>query len=738
MRLRGAQRRLIAASLLALTTCATVDRDPPGGCQQDSDCDADQVCSLAQGNICVSNELPPLAAIGFEIVDSELRLELLGCDPEVTRELGGSELRVQKRSNLIKDYSTRATTRSSVVNCGGDECSGVCDEQALTCSSPTDADLTLTMASRLGLSELRSKKSFTTVTDPPTPDGELPPPVPFTWPTYESEDPRAHAALVLDVTPTAEQRSSFRRVIAEDADLEIDAVGSLRCDRGLYKNMNGVQVLGGPTVAGATVEFRYAEPIATPSTVIGTAASCDDDDDCPSGWACNEPLGSCGLDLTDVLAGSTISTEAQDGGYPSAWIYTYCEETVASLEPLPREFTITVTPPTDSGLPTVLYSLEQDFLDPNPFRQIELDETLCLPDWAPPQPVSFSVVGDPVALIETELGEYRCCSTECLPSSEPGVEPIPPPSIESCPSSSFRKARFETRWFNSALDQWLFAGCMLTASYADGSNGRFGRDVEMCEDSGCSVALTAGDPDDLFLRTYSVTITQPVGSVFRSQRYTRQIDATTTEFEPFQLIPRVLLRGEIGCSTDENCVATNAVIAAERLRVDTDESDLPGPFFFEARVDATGKFVLPLDPGVYVITAFPAVGQPGAPSRFAVVDLRDDSELIEMVDGVPEATLDDPLLLDDGILVRVALDGFDASTGVRPFDTGSWKAQDDFPADDHDLNDPQTCYATDAAGKLVRRGCSIRRLRPTDAPISLLISKRFQFTARSRGGDKCG
>ncbi|HVH98969.1 MAG TPA: hypothetical protein VM869_09670, partial [Enhygromyxa sp.] len=94
--------------------------------------------------------------------------------------------------------------------------------------------------------------------------------------------------------------------------------------------------------------------------------------------------------------------------------------------------------------------------------------------------------------------------------------------------------------------------------------------------------------------------------------------------------------------------------------------------------------------------------------------------------------LDSPLQLDDGILVRVALDGFDASTGVRPLDIGSWKSQDDFP---YDLNDPQTCYSTDEAGK--RQGCAIRRLRPNDATISLLISGRFQFTARTRGGDSC-
>lgn len=742
MRLHGAQRGLtavlvavpLAASLLALTSCSTVDRSPGDECLDDIDCGTGSVCSLAQGNKCVPEELPPQAVIGFEINekigDDDLRIELTGCDPEVERELGGSELRVQKRSGLINDYLISATTRRAVVNCGGNECAGVCDEQTLTCSEPTEAKFTLSMASRLGLSDRPTTKS-----------PEPAPPVPFIWPSYESELPSAHAALVLEVTPTAEmnQLGAFRRVIAEDADPAIDvieAIGSLRCQRGLFGVEGGVRTLSGVTVGGASIEFRYAEPIATPSTVIGTAPSCTDDDECPPGWACNDAQGSCGLNLTGVLAGSTISTDELIGGYLEAWVYTYCEETVAPIIPLLREFTVTVTPPAESGLPTLLYALEQPFIDPNPISSVKVDGQLCLPDWQPPQPVSFSVTGEPVKLIETELGAYECCATDCLPTGETGVEPPPPPSIDTCPSSFFQKARFETRWSNTDLIEWGVAGCVPTAKYPDGSNGRYRREVSKCEDAGCSVALTAGHAEDDLNRTYSVAITQPDGSVFQSQRFSVQVDAATSELEPFQLRPRVLLRGTVECVAGSNCVATSAEsraeIRAERLRVDTDDPDLPGPFFFEARVDATGAFVLPLDPGVYVITAYPAVGQPGGPSRFEIVDVREG--MTEMVDGVPEATLSDPLQLDDGILVRVALSGFAVSTGVRPLDVGSWKAQDDFPADLYDLNDPQTCYSSNEAGN---QGCAIRRLRPNDSTISLLISGRFQFTARNRGDDDC-
>jgi hypothetical protein len=727
--MHGAQQRRLRIPAIAvyavftITACSTVDRTPGDECREDSDCDADQICSLAQGNICVPEELPPIAAIGFEIRDDQLRVELTGCDPEVTLELGGSELRVQKRSALVEDFNLVASTRRSVLNCGGNECTGVCDEDTLTCIEPAAVEFSLTSASRLGLGDINDKQPY--VIEPP--EGELVKPAAFTWPSYEAAEPGA--ALVLEAKPsTMGSNSSYRRVLADDAPAEIDSVSELRCQRGLYGGENAVQTVVGTPIIGATVEFRYAEAIAAPSSVIGTAPSCDTDVDCPTSWACNDQAGTCGLNLMQVAAGSTISTEELLGGFAPAWVYTYCEGMLAPIDPIYREFEVTVTPPAESGLPTVLYALDQPFVD-NPTRWAQVQGKLCLPDWQPPQPVGFSITGDPVTLTESELGEYACCSTECLPSAEVGVEPTPPPIVESC--SAFSNARFETRWSNTDPELWVFADCVPTAAYPDGSNGGFAA-KGACEDGTCSVGLTPGHTDDPS-RLYTITISQDEKSVFRSQRITRQIDPETTELEPFKLLPRVLLRGQVSCVTDTKCVATNAVVWAERLRVDTDETEPPGPFFFEARVDVDGNFVLPVDPGVYVVTAFPAVGQLGGPAPFFVVDLREDSEEIETVDGVPNAALAKPLELDDGILVRVALDGFPLSTGVTPLDMGSWKSQADFPAE-LDLNDPQTCYSSEL-GK--RRGCAIRRLRPTDATISLLISERIQFTARSRGSDEC-
>jgi hypothetical protein len=217
--------------------------------------------------------------------------------------------------------------------------------------------------------------------------------------------------------------------------------------------------------------------------------------------------------------------------------------------------------------------------------------------------------------------------------------------------------------------------------------------------------------------------------VFRSQRFSVPVTPDTAELPTFELVPRVLLRGSIEC-TKADCSAQNAVFAAERLRTEDDDTDLPGPFYFEARADTLGNFMLPIDPGLYVVTAFPAIGQRGGPAPFAILDLREGSDLLTEIDGVLHATLDDPLALDNGVLVRVQLRDFPVSTTVFPLDLGSWTYQSDFPKE-YDLNDPLTCISSSV------RGCDIRRIRPTDAPISLQIAGSIQFTARRRGESSC-
>ncbi|MCA9680715.1 MAG: hypothetical protein KC457_00850 [Myxococcales bacterium] len=718
-----------------LASCSFVDRGPVAECESDEECGTGAVCSLAQGGICVPEVLPPRTALGFDIREGEVRLELRGCDPEISVELGGSELRFASHKSIVDGWDLRVSSSRWVDLCD-ETCSGSCDGDTLICSGEgIDAEFDLSATSRLGLAMLTSaSKNYTGVFDPPLPEGELPPPVTFDWGRYDAtDDPAALTAVRIDVAPPPDggSRGSLSRVLAPDAGGldELAIVSTQRCQRGIGGFVRALS--SQDPIAGVTVDFLHDEPIAAPSTVVGgQGPSCAGDLECPPGWACAASTATCALDLDGLTAGS--STSLDDGSFMPAWLYTYCEGIDASEDPLVRDFIVRATPPAESGLPTSVFALAQEFKDPSTpgdVRNVPMTKNLCLPDWVPPHNVDFQLLGDPVVLLENDLGTYRCCSTECLPTGEPDVEPKPPPNVSSC--TAFDRVRFETRWEPDMDEQFLLASnnCLTAAANNDGSAGRYIREVSECApDEPCHVSLTAGDimGDG---RSYTYTITQPVGSVFRSYRASVEITGDIVDLGTLQLLPRVLLRGRIVCAEgNANCSATDAVFAAERLRAEDEDADAPGPFYYQARVDSTGQFLLPVDPGLYVVTAFPAVGQPGGPAPYEVIDLREGSPNIDDVDGIPNATISKPFELDDGVLVRVQLRDFDVSTTVTPLDIGSWTAQENFP---YDLNDPDTCLG------VTGRGCLIRRLRPSDAPISLLISKRLQFTTRDRGADQC-
>ncbi|NVB41693.1 hypothetical protein G6O69_27905 [Pseudenhygromyxa sp. WMMC2535] len=731
---------LLAALAGAQLGCSTVDRDPTAECQDDADCGTGAVCSVEQG-ICVPEELPPRAALGFDIREGDARIELLGCDPEVGTELGSSELRILDSASILDKMSLSATLTRAVSACPGD-CTGECDEDALTCIEPVSANLDLSASSRLGLTPLASSSElYDTNPDPPLSEGELPTPVDLDWPRYQSAALEAHAVALLEVAPAESgSRGSMYRAIADPLgdEVELDALAEQRCHRGIIGDQGAVQVIGGDPVGGATIEFVHEEAIASLSTVLGgSGPACDAETECPTGWACNLGAGSCALDLEGVTAGSTTSITAEEdpdavGGFAPAWLYTYCEGIDASEEALNRQFLVRVTTPADTGLPNAVFSLDQPFFDPGSpgaDRRVPIDKLLCLPDWRSPQTVTFEITGDPVELLTNDLGVYSCCSTDCLPAEESDVDPTPPPSISSC--EAFTQVRFETPWEPPDQFEWALAGCTPTATNSDGSAGRYVREVNECPaDEPCSVSLTPGHVDAESI-AYTVTIEQPQGSVFRSSSQTIQLDAETADLGTFELQPRVLLRGRIVCADGSvDCSVTNAVFAAERLRDEDEDGDPPGPYYYQSRVDENGQFLMPVDPGLYVVTAYSAVGQPGGPAPFEILDLREGSAIVETTDGVPTATIAKAFELDDGVLVRVLLRDFDASTTVTPLDRGSWMEQSDFA---YDLNDPDTCYSGEG-----KRGCLIRRLRPSDAPFPLLLSKLFQFTTRSRGSDQCG
>jgi hypothetical protein len=742
--MRSPARGVTLGLALLVAGCSTIAEDPPPECEVDQDCGENLICSIAQGNICVPEVQPPLANLGFDIREDEFRIELHGCDPEVNLEPGGNELRVRSRKNLARDFEFSVSSIKDVETCDACGVGFTCDAEDLTCKGPIDAQLDLQQNSRLGLDSLKvDAKQYTIPIDPPLPDGELPAPVPFVWPQYDSDDPKAHWATQIDVTPS--DMAPLRRVIADTVEGPFDLVSTHRCQRGLFGGEGEVRLFSDvPVPVGdATVEFFHDEPIAAPSTVIGPTRTCSDETPCPLGWSCNS-LGTCGLDLTGVSIGKASTSNDPMGGFHGGFvpvpIYTYCE-TIASTpeDPLSLELFVRVTPLPETGLPTVVYRIDQTFLDPpspDASHSVSMDGVLCLPPWQPPHTIGFSVVGEPVELASNDLGVYRCCSTDCLPTQGPDVEPIPPPNSDTC--SGFERIQFDTLWFlePEGVTAWGIAceGTVPSTNSA-GANGRYSREVEPggCGDTPCAtVDLTHGQDGEVG-RLYDVGIVQPQGSVFRSRRLQVTVDADTLEFSPFELEPRVLLRGSVTCAadTEANCNFANAVVAVERLRVDTDESNPIGPFFFQGTSDAEGNFVLPVEPGVYVITSYPAIGQPGGPSPLQILDLRSESTMVETTaEGVPTATLEQPLELDEGVLVRALLKDFDSNTSITPLDVGSWTSDPAFEG--FDLNAPETCHNSDPTA-----GCQIRRLRPNNASISLLLSKQFQFTARTGASDPC-
>lgn len=725
--------------MFGAASCSTIADDPLPECEVDSDCGENLVCSVAQGNICVPKVQPPLPNLAFDIRENDFRIELRACDPEVGLEPGGTELRVRARDRVARELSFSLSLAREVEGCELCEAGSTCDAQTLTCTAIGEGSLQLSQSSRLGLAPLGSpSEAYTIPVDPPLPEGELPPPVALDWPLYTSTEAAAHWATQLDITPLPETELALvRRVVADAVEGELALQSELRCHRGLNGGEGAVRRFEGDVVVGATLEFFYDEAIAATSTILGPASPCSDDDACPLGYACSD-ANTCALDLTNVPAGSTVSRAMPPGSFAPAWIYTYCDGIDSpGDDPIVRELYVRVTPTQDTGLPQVVYRIDQPFPDPvsldaSRWQLFDPTSSFCLPPWQPPHPLTFSVVGDPIELAENELGVYRCCSTDCLPTQGPETDPTPPPSVTSC--SNFERVLFSSSWFLEDATLWGLNACVQPSTNSDGANGRYVREVkaEDCVDPlACTVELTHGELDETE-RLYAVELTSPVGSVFRSSRFDLAVEADTAEFPTFELEPRVQLRGQIVCKagSEGDCSSANAVIAAERLRVDTDEPDPVGPFYFQGRSDALGNFVLPVEPGVYVVTAYPAVDQPGGPAPFQLLDLRSESALVELVAGVPHALLAKPIELDEGVLVRAFLRDFATTTGVVPLDVGSWTSNPAFT--NFDLNAPETCYNAST-----RRGCVIRRLRPTDTTISLLLSRRFQFTARTGGATSC-
>lgn len=513
--------------------------------------------------------------------------------------------------------------------------------------------------------------------------------------------------------------------------------------------------LGDP-IAGASVRIRHADPINEGATRLGAPGlispqTCSDDSACVDGQLCDVERERCVLALAGRTADDGITTD--ELGAFEGQVYTYCENE-DNQEPYTREFTLTATPL--AGKPTVNFAEQQVTYNPAGLNGNVIN-SLCVPDWGAPVTVQVPLQGVPRDLASTSTGvAYRCCDVGCLPAAEADVETGPPAPLSACRGRTSAGAtptvRFEAPFTideATHLSTWLGAGCAPLDLGDDGGPYEVGslRSVANCPADGdacVAEGIAVGTEDEP--RTYSVRIQSPTGSVLGSRDLEVPISPSSLPLSPITLPQRVLVRGvvDVGESVCEgrddptDCASRGAVVIAERLAMrDETPTSVPGPYlhqvstFFDPASGRSGAFVLPLDPGVWVMTALPAPGEDGGPSAFQILDLRS-----EMVGDAME-TGPIRFILEEGILVTMDLASFDR-TFVVPLDTGSFFTDPMMHPDGSgfvDLNQVGECLTPASEGA---QGCKIRQLVPNGSNVSASQVGLVRFTARRSGASECG
>lgn len=718
---------LVGLSVGVATGCSTLAPPPSEQeCATNDDCPGEQFCDLAQGGRCIDPSAPRQASLALAMIDGEFRAEFYGCDAEVRPSANSFELRV-RRNEFERELALAADMERATVSCN--EFSGCPGSQCVggtTCIRPWHSEISASRMSRLGLSELSSptKVYGEPVEDDPEVDADETPEL-FFWASYAEEDPVAGAPVVFVADPASGTEASVFRAAIEPVDADFPITTAFECHRVL---VGSAQVLETETpIAGAQVTMRYGEPIAAPETVLpeGAAPPCDTDDECDAPLRCNLDRQTCGLDLEGELAGTD---ESGENGTFGVWVYTYCQDAQVS----DLDLTARLTPSLESGLPQINYRYAQGF-NPvgigEPVPDDPVEGTMCVPDWPAAQSIEFTAQAPPVSLFpELEAGQgWSCCDLGCLPGS--GMLDTPPVVPEACTTNE--QIRFEASVPAPDIDEWDGAGCLPYDEDEDGSIGRFTRSATCAGESGlCEARLVPGSEE---AREYQVTITQPVGSVFRSQRLTVELDPADPSIDTMDYAPRTILSGQVACDEGlEDCAPSGASIVAERLREDGETA--LAPFIFSTRSLVDGSFVLPVNPGRYIVTALPSSqqGTGSGPAPYYIVDARIEASGVVFENGAPRRELD-PIVLQSGQTVRVRATGFPFGARLIPYDVGSWKAQgpdSDTPEIDVDLTDPQTCYGSN--------GCLIRRLADLDSNgVPVLQGGQSQFTTRNRGARSC-
>ena len=767
---RGALAGAAALAGIALACSSLAPEPTPVECQSDDDCNtaAGEVCALDQGKVCYEATLPARALLGLDVRDnpigqgaSPFRVEVRGTDASVeritTRSPSRYRVSVANRGQDPLFPGVRDTIGLHLREVKHFESKGAGE----VVSAPFAAYVVLTQTSRLGQTPSTVGDNSTLrfpVLDPQsmTPLEDAPLVIP--WPHYTAGDVDGGKNLLAELrapSDAPDPRGPVHRLIRRDQlaeatshDITVDVTDA--CFRRLAGTASILAQNADPPenldVAGVTISLRYAESLPSPATVqpppapIGCssdlncptpsvcvkpdagarACGCEIDAHCPSGQVCNPDQKRCTLDLRDLAASRQITVDlaAGQGPFSDLWVYSHCEGAVEEN----REIALVVNaePPIESGLPRLSYRVVQNFPipveggDPTP---LPLGGKICLPHWRPAQAIQVPLRGAPAKLVDDPA--QVCCDAACLNDTTPAPKPSScTPTATVASSGTFTLPAPPTP---DDASPWESAGCLplYVAGQEDPTSIRFTRQATSCTGDGCELRLSPGGFDAIDPAAYDLRIEPPVGSVFRSLVVPVQVAVDTVAIPEIVLAPRIVLRGRVSLDPaicdplgdtagDDDACSAKAVVMAERLRLpEEDGQTVLGPYFYALPTFGAGDFVLPVNPGVYLLTALPAIGSQGGPAVIKVVDLREDGPRVEVRGGVPYADLAEPLVLQRGELVTFELDGFSLNTQAIPLDLASW-ASLTFEGAPVDLNATPTCYR--ASGD--PPACQIRRLRP--------------------------
>lgn len=416
---------------------------------------------------------------------------------------------------------------------------------------------------------------------------------------------------------------------------------------------------------------------------IDRPAQCSTDAECIVGEQfCDDATDQCVLRLAGRPADNG-SVRTDENGAFAATVYTYCEQNPDEAGFI-RSYTVSAAPA--GPLASLSYTFDTtiayvDAGDQKP--QARVPKRLCVPDWGASAGLTLRLIGEPRSLAGEADDEYRCCDVGCLPRTPEELASSVPPQITSCDGRTAGEQPSVVVSASLVLDEealaaWEAADCVPPDVGPDNVVGGIRRTMACSapDETGTCFSTDLASGPDGSAREYRVRLESPVGSLFASMSMDVDVTGDTAALD-VSLVPRVLVRGRVdldleACAqaapADGECGAQAALVRAERLRMpgETNENVL-GPYLYEVStfVDPVsgrpGEYLLPLDPGVYLLTALPAAGSAGGPAAISVLDVSDGLDT------------ERDLLLRAGVLVTLALDGFDPRAQIVPLDRGSWR-----------------------------------------------------------------